>query len=194
MCIKKYLTKILSLILLCFIIFTVLITINYMYTTTTQKDTLIPRDIIFDNPSKANVQISPNGEYISYLAPDMNGVLNIWIAPVNQITAAQCITSDTHRGIRMYHWDYNNNIVFAKDNNGDENYHLYTINIKSLEEKDITPFSEVIATIEALNKDYPDYAIIEMNHRRKDFFDLYLVNLKNGELKLIYENNEFLSF
>jgi len=39
---------------------------------------LIPREVLFGNPEKASPSISPDGHYLSYLAPD-NGVLNVWV-------------------------------------------------------------------------------------------------------------------
>ena len=31
---------------------------------------LIPREVLFGNPEKANPQLSPEGKYLAYLAPD----------------------------------------------------------------------------------------------------------------------------
>ena len=61
-------------------------------------DKLIPRKIIFGNPDKANVQISNDGKYISYLS-NKSGVLNIFIAPIDDINNVKSITNDTKRGI-----------------------------------------------------------------------------------------------
>ena len=40
-----------------------------------EDGSLIPRQILFGNPDKTSVKISPDGSRISYLAP-VNGVLN----------------------------------------------------------------------------------------------------------------------
>src|SRR3546814_2303584 len=45
---------------------------------------LIPRDALFGNPERANVQISPDGKYLSWIAP-VDGVLNVWVAPADDI-------------------------------------------------------------------------------------------------------------
>ena len=42
---------------------------------------LIPRDVLFGNPEKSNAMVSPDGNYISYLAP-LNGVMNVWITKI----------------------------------------------------------------------------------------------------------------
>lgn len=64
---------------------------------------LIPREILFGNPDKTSVKISPDGSSISYLAP-VNGVLNLWVAPAGEPLMARPVTNDTSRGIRSYTW------------------------------------------------------------------------------------------
>jgi len=62
---------------------------------------LVPREVLFGNPDKAAVRLSPSGTQISYLAP-VEGVLNIWVGPVDSVCAAVLVTKDTHRGIRLW--------------------------------------------------------------------------------------------
>ena len=68
---------------------------------------LIPRKTLFGNPDKASPQISPNGEYITFLAP-VDGILNIWLAKSKDPNSAMPITEDSDRGIRFYGWTYTN--------------------------------------------------------------------------------------
>src|SRR3974377_310176 len=58
---------------------------------------LIPRDTLFGNPDRAAVRLSPDGRHLSFLAP-LNGVLNVWVAPVDAVGAAKPVTKDTGRG------------------------------------------------------------------------------------------------
>ena len=44
---------------------------------------LIPREILFGNPARAEPQISPDGTQIAWLAPDKNGVLNVWASAID---------------------------------------------------------------------------------------------------------------
>src|SRR6478672_1145053 len=64
---------------------------------------LIPRDALFGNPDRANVQISPDGKYLSWVAA-VDGVMNVWIAPADDIAKARSVTADKARGIRQYFW------------------------------------------------------------------------------------------
>ena len=43
---------------------------------------LIPRQILFGNPDKAALRVSPDGRHVAFLAP-VNGVLNVWVAPAD---------------------------------------------------------------------------------------------------------------
>ena len=54
---------------------------------------LIPRTRLFGNPARAQGQISPDGRWLSWLAPE-DGVLNIWVAPTGNIGAGRVITGD----------------------------------------------------------------------------------------------------
>ncbi len=46
--------------------------------TANSKSALISRAILFKDPDRTNVQLSPDGKWMSYLAPS-NDVLNIWV-------------------------------------------------------------------------------------------------------------------
>lgn len=62
---------------------------------------LIPRKILFGNPDKTSLKISPDGKYLSFIAP-VAGVLNVWVAPAAEPTAATVVTQDTGRGIYIH--------------------------------------------------------------------------------------------
>ena len=68
---------------------------------------LIPRQVLFGNPERVGPQISPDGTRLAWIAPHQ-GVLNVWVAPVGadgvDWPAAQVVTGDTDRGIRIYFW------------------------------------------------------------------------------------------
>lgn len=53
-----------------------------------QLPPLIPRAILFGNPAKTDPQISPDGKYLSYLAPDEKNVLQIWVRSSSGLDAA----------------------------------------------------------------------------------------------------------
>jgi dipeptidyl aminopeptidase/acylaminoacyl peptidase len=165
---------------------------------------LIPREILFSNPSKASPRLSPDGSKLSYLAP-VNGVLNVWVGPVNDPDAAQPVTSDRGRGIRIYFWAYTDqHILYLQDEDGDENGRLFCVDITSGRETALTPdtatapgateMHEVSARIQQVSHKYPRDVVIGLNDRDPRYHDLYVCNIDTGELVQLQENQGFLGF
>jgi len=96
---------------------------------------LISRDLLFGNPDKASLKMSPDGKYISFLAP-VNNVLNVWVASAYDPATAVAVTNDTLRGIRIYFWSYTNeHIIYLQDLAGDENWQVHAVHIVTKEDK-----------------------------------------------------------
>jgi len=151
---------------------------------------LIPRDILFGNPERASVQLSPNGQHISYLAP-VGGVLNVWVGPADNPSAAKPVTKDTNRGIRSYFWAYtNDHVVYIQDKGGDENWHVYSVNLKTNDIKDLTPMDGVQGRVSEVSPDFPNEMLVSINDRDPQLHDVYRVNLTTGERKLVVQNDE----
>ena len=64
---------------------------------------LIPREVLFGNPERVGLTISPDGKQLAWRAP-VDGVMNVWVAPVGDLAAAKPVTNDRSRGIRVYFW------------------------------------------------------------------------------------------
>ena len=100
---------------------------------------LIPREALFGNPERANVQISPDGRHLSWVAP-LEGVMNVWVAPADDLSAARAVTRDAARGIRQYFWSYRpDTLLYLRDTGGDEDFHLFAVDVASAESRDLTP-------------------------------------------------------
>jgi len=152
---------------------------------------LIPRATLFGNPDRAGVQISPDGTQVSWLAP-VEGVLNVWVAPVGDLAAAKPVTEDTDRGIRQYFWMPNStHLVYLQDRGGDENWRAYSVDLATGDEIDLTPFDGVRATIAHVSRDFPDTLAIGLNDRDPQYHDIHLVNAATGERTLLFENPRF---
>ena len=102
---------------------------------------LISRDALFGNPERANVQLSPDGRHLSWVAP-RDGTLNVWVAPANDPGAARAVTDDSARGIRNYFWSYQpDTLLYLRDTGGDEDFHLYAVDVASGQRRDLTPYA-----------------------------------------------------
>ena len=161
----------------------------------TLKDTLlIPRDALFGNPDRAAVKLSPDGTQIAFLAA-VEGVLNVWVGPANDHAAAKPVTDDKSRGIRNYFWAYtNSHIIYTQDKGGDENWRIYSTNLKSGETKDLTPFENVAAQVQQVSEKFPEEILVALNNRVAQFHDIHRVNISTGESKLIQQNDGFTGF
>ncbi len=126
---------------------------------------LIPRKVLFGNPDKASVQLSPDGSQIAYLAP-RDGVLNVWITSRENLDAARPVTNDNGRGIRFYLWAYTNaHILYIQDKNGDENWRLYSVDLTTNEVKDLTPFEGVQTQLKNVSPKHPEEVVVGLNNR-----------------------------
>ncbi len=158
------------------------------------QEALIPRTVLFADPNYANVQISPDGKYLSYLAPHQ-GVLNVWVGKANQKDSMHPITDNKTRGIAGHFWAYNNEyILYYEDNSGDENWKISRVDIKTGKKSIVADLKKVQTRIIAASPNFPDDILIGLNQRRADLHDIYRLNTRTGKLDLVYENNDFASF
>jgi dipeptidyl aminopeptidase/acylaminoacyl peptidase len=149
---------------------------------------LIPRKVLFGNPVKASPQISPDGKYLSYLAPDDKDVLQVWVQTVGKDDARK-VTADKKRGIRTHFWTYApDTLLYMQDHEGDENFHIYAVNVQDGKVRDLTPFEGVRAGVVGLDRDVPGQLLASMNRENARLFDVYRIDLNTGEAKLDTKN------
>ncbi|MBN4046456.1 S9 family peptidase [bacterium AH-315-P15] len=149
---------------------------------------LIPRALLFGNPSRSQARLSPDGSLMSFLAP-LEGVMNIWVAPAGNFEAARAVTQDTGRGIRNHSWALNGAyILFPQDTGGNELNHIHAVNIETHEVRDLTPFDGARAITISDSFRHPDEILVGINNRDASWFDPYRLNIITGELTLIEEN------
>ncbi|MBN8584487.1 MAG: S9 family peptidase [Ignavibacteria bacterium] len=152
----------------------------------TVKSRIIPLEDFFKNPENTNYLISPNGKYISYLAP-YNQRLNIYVQEISTGNVKR-LTGVTERDISGYFWGNDNVIIYLRDNAGDENFHFYSVNIQNGTNIDLTPFEGVRANLIDELEDIDSEILIEMNKRNPEIFDVYRLNFETGELIIAAEN------
>jgi len=159
-----------------------------------EDGSLIPRQILFGNPDKTSVKISPDGSRISYVAP-VNGVLNLWVAPARELQRARPVTNDTNRGICSYAWTYSNQIIYLQDRDGDELWRLFKVDLNQSrgEAESLTPKGS-LAAIQKVSHNFPDEVLVCLNDRDPRYFDIYRINLKSGNRTILQENPGFGGF
>ena len=151
-----------------------------------QKPPVIPLEDFFKNPEKSSFNISPDGKYISYMAP-YESRMNIFVQKAGSEKATR-ITSETDRDIAGYYWANNSRILFLKDNGGDENFALYGVDMNGKNAKCLTCFEGVRTQIIDDLEDQPDFVIVGLNKRNPMVFDPYRLNIDTGEMTMLAEN------
>jgi dipeptidyl aminopeptidase/acylaminoacyl peptidase len=145
---------------------------------------LIPREILFGNPERVNPQLSPDGKYLAYIAPDERDVLQVWVRTVEGGDDRK-VTADKKRGIRMYFWTYQpEQLIYLQDSDGDEDFHLFAVNIASGIVRDITPFQGIQARMAGTDPNVPGEVLVALNLEDRTRHDVYRVDLRNGAVEL----------
>jgi dipeptidyl aminopeptidase/acylaminoacyl peptidase len=151
-----------------------------------QRAPVIPLEDFFKNPEKTYYKISPDGEYLSFMAPYENR-LNIHVQKRGSDSVTR-LTAETDRDIAWYIWANENRILYLKDDGGNENFKLYGVDIDGSSLKCLTDFKDVRTTIIDDLEDIPDYMIIGLNKRDATVFDPYRININTGNMEMLAEN------
>jgi dipeptidyl aminopeptidase/acylaminoacyl peptidase len=147
---------------------------------------IIPMEDFFRNPTNAYFVLSPSGNLIAFTQP-VNKRMNIFVTKIGSGDTTQ-VTFLKDRDIAGYFWKSDNQIVYNRDNGGDENFHLFSIDIKTNLQKDLTPFPKVNVQIIDDLEDKEDEMLIGMNKENPELFDVYRLNIKTGEIKMEAKN------
>lgn len=151
---------------------------------------LIARAALFGNPVRTQARLSPDGRYLSFLAPK-EGVLNVWLAPFANLQAAKPITDDRTRGIREHYWALTGgHVLYVQDEGGDENWRVFSVDIENGTAIDLTPLAGVQAQIVGLSAERPNIALIGLNDRKKEWHDLFEIDVVTADRKLVEMNDQ----
>jgi dipeptidyl aminopeptidase/acylaminoacyl peptidase len=160
---------------------------------------LIPREVLFGNPERLSPRISPDGTRLAWIAPH-EGVLNVWIAPTSaeggvDWAAAQVVTEDTDRGIRMFAWAHDGrHLLYLQDTGGDENWRLHDVDLETMQRRDLTPFDGVQARLIAMERKFPTEVLVGLNRDNAELHDVYRLDLVTGELTKEVDNSGFIDW
>ncbi len=149
---------------------------------------LIPRDTLLGNPERANPHIAPDGKRLAWLAPDEHGILQVWVQTIGQHDA-RVVTADKSRGIQSYGWAFDSKtILYAQDAAGDENFHVFAVDLDTLNVRDLTPWQGVRSQLVASSPKFPDRILVALNLRDRKLMDIYRIDLRTGAVELDTKN------
>ena len=154
---------------------------------------LIQRARLFGNPTKAGGQLSPDGRWISFVAP-RDGVLNVWVAPADDPAAARPMTAEKARPIRSAFWSPDSKqILFVNDQGGDENYRLYGVDVATGAQRTLTPprtAVEIVGTSTTIK----DRMLVGLNGRDPRWHDVFELTPATGALRPVFRNDGYAGF
>ncbi|MGW7573810.1 alpha/beta fold hydrolase [Streptomyces sp. NPDC054765] len=151
---------------------------------------LITIEEFFGSPERTGASISPDGTRIAWLAPWKNR-LNVWVSSVDSDTDARCVTADETRSVISYRWtDDPRWLLYTQDTGGDENWHVHRVDLDDpgAPVVDLTPFPGTKVLELDLPVERPGKAIVQLNARKAEEFDLVEIDIATGELAVLAEN------
>ena len=143
----------------------------------------------FARPKARSFSFSPNGAYLSYREKDENKKNHVYVKNLETEEVVRVI-EEKEELIRGFGWANNNRMIYTMDKGGNENYHLFAVNIDGTNQKELTPFDGVRVNILEILREDKDHMIISMNKNNAQIFEPYKINIITGELKQLYSNED----
>jgi dipeptidyl aminopeptidase/acylaminoacyl peptidase len=171
-------------------IFFVLILLVSCACSTNLPSSIIPRRVLFSDYEKWHPRISPDGKQLAYMAQE-DGHTQIWVRHLDKKDDRKLKTWDLAKqeGLNHFFWASDSrHLIFRNDLKGDENFHLYQIDIKTSEVLDLTPFEGAQARLEANEALHPDQLVFSANVQSRETHDLYRIDLKTNSIYLMQKN------
>ena len=146
----------------------------------------------FAKPASSSFQLSPIGTYLSYREKDDNLKNHVYVKNIETNEVKRVITEGEEL-VRSYGWANDFRLIYVMDKGGNEDYHLFAVNVDGSNQKELTPYAGVRVKILALLKDDKDHMIISMNKNNPQVFDPYKINIITGDIEQLYENTDLIN-
>lgn len=143
----------------------------------------------FANPKAFTFRFSPDGKYLSYRESDENGKQHVYVKNIATGDVKRAI-EEKDELVRQYGWLNNERLLYSMDKGGDENYHIYAVDLDGSDLKDLTPFDGVRAQLTELLREDKKHIIVSMNKNNPQVFEPYKVNFETGEMTQLYSNED----
>uniref|UniRef100_A0A915DQE4 Uncharacterized protein n=1 Tax=Ditylenchus dipsaci TaxID=166011 RepID=A0A915DQE4_9BILA len=155
---------------------------------------LIPRILLFNDPKYSSVSVSPDGFNVAFLAPNEFGISNVY-TKCKTCKYVTPVTFENRRHITGYQFTGVTNILlYHQDNDGDENFRLFKINITNPSQ-----FNQVYTVsdkpgVKALvigNNLKDSRVLIGLNDENPAYHNVYELDLYTNQMRMIFHNQRF---
>ena len=143
----------------------------------------------FAKPNSSDFQLSPKGTYMSYREKDDKLKNHVYVKNISTGKVLRVI-EEGEELIRGYGWANDSRLIYVMDKGGNEDYHLFAVDVTGKNQKELTPYEGVkVAILNGLKED-KEHMIISMNKNNPTVFDPYKININTGEIVQLYENTD----
>ena len=146
----------------------------------------LPLEDFFKKPEVASVRLSPDGRWLSWMAP-YERRMNVFLRELESGEERR-LTSATERDVAGYIWVDEQNPVYVQDAAGDENWRLFSLRPDGGEAVDLTPYEGVQCRIVDELEERDGEILFEMNKRDPQVFDVYRLDVRTGAMQVVAEN------
>lgn len=143
----------------------------------------------FEKPKASSFSFSPNGSYLSYKEKDEDAKNHVYVKNLKTDEVTRVI-EEKEELIRGFGWANDSRLIYVMDKGGNEDIHLFAVDLDGSNQKELTPFEGVKVNILANLKEDKDHMIISMNQNDPQVFEPYKINIVSGELKQLYKNED----
>ena len=142
----------------------------------------------FQTPDVFSFKLSPDGKYLSYMKRRETGERDLYLKETATQKESLLIKQEEDL-IRAYFWANDSRILYLQDKGGNENYHLFGVDIDGSNKKELTPYDGVKVDVLETLKDDEDHIIVQMNKDNLQQEEPYLLNINSGEVTKLYTVN-----
>lgn len=139
----------------------------------------------FKTPAAYSFKLSPDGKYLSYMKRRDSGARDLYLKDT-ETQEETLLVKQKEDLIRGYFWASEDRILYLQDKGGNENYHLFGVDLDGKNNKELTPFEEVKVNVLAILKEDKAHVIVQMNKDNKQQEEPYKLNVNTGALEKLY--------
>ncbi len=143
----------------------------------------------FTNPEAQSFKLSPNGAFISFLKRTNGSKRSLIVKNVASEKETTILTEGEDL-IKGYFWASDDRILYLQDKGGDENFHLFGVNLDGSNQKELTPYEGTKANVLLVMREDKDHIIISMNLDNKQNEEPYKLNINTGKVEKLYTEEE----
>ena len=139
----------------------------------------------FKTPAAYSFKLSPDGKYVSYMKRRDSGARDLYLKDT-ETQEETLLVEQQEDLIRGYFWASEDRILYLQDKGGNENYHLFGVDLDGKNNKELTPYDEVRVNVLAILKEDKEHVIVQMNKDNKQQEEPYKLNINTGAIEKLY--------